>query len=127
MDQVQQNGLLFRQGNEEWLLEGFETTDNAKDLGIMDVVILMVKCTQTKAVMPDVMHCIGEHTVVVSLQNGLDNHEILSEFVSDDRLILGFGKIGTELRGVIYFNIKSRFDSGAQNKWFLFAKKAKCF
>ena len=97
MDQVQQKGLVFRQGNEEWLLEGFETTDNAKNLGIMDVVILMVKCTQTKAVMPDVMHCIGEHTVVVSLQNGLDNHEIISEFVPDDRIILGFGKIGTEL------------------------------
>lgn len=97
MDQVRENGLLFRQGNEEWLLEGFHTTDDAKKLGIMDVVILMVKCTQTKAVMPDVMHCIGEHTVVVSLQNGLDNHEIISEFVPDDRIILGFGKIGTEL------------------------------
>ena len=97
MKQVRENGLLLREGEKETLLTGFHTTDSAKKLETMDVVILMVKCTQTKSVMPEVMHCIGEHTVVVSLQNGLDNHEILSEFVPDDRLILGFGKIGTEL------------------------------
>ncbi|MBQ5672338.1 MAG: NAD(P)-binding domain-containing protein, partial [Oscillospiraceae bacterium] len=97
MKQVREQGLLLREGEKETLLTGFHTTDSAQNLDTMDVVILMVKCTQTKSVMPEVMHCIGEYTVVVSLQNGLDNHEILSEFVPDDRLILGFGKIGTEL------------------------------
>ena len=63
----------------------------------MDAVILMVKCTQTADVMPGVMSCVGEDTVVVSLQNGLDNHKSISAFVPDDRIILGFGKIGTEL------------------------------
>ncbi len=97
MKQIRENGLLLREGETETLLTGFRTGASAKEMGIMDVVILMVKCTQTRDVMPDVMHCVGEHTVVVSLQNGLDNHEILREFVPDDRMILGFGKIGTEL------------------------------
>ena len=97
MKQVRENGLLLREGEQETLLTGFQTGPSAKEMGIMDVVILMVKCTQTKSVMPDVMDCIGEHTVVVSLQNGLDNHERIREFVPDDCMILGFGKIGTEL------------------------------
>lgn len=97
MKRIREHGLVLREGEAETLLTGFQTGPSVKDIGIMDVVILMVKCTQTKSVMPDVMGCIGAHTVVVSLQNGLDNHEILGEFVPDDRLILGFGKIGTEL------------------------------
>ena len=97
MDAVRERGLILCEGDTETLLTGFETYADAKDVGIVDVVILMVKCTQTESVMPDVMHCIGEHTVVVSLQNGLDNHELIGRFVPDDRIILGFGKIGTEL------------------------------
>jgi len=97
MDKIAQDGLVLREGEGECLLTGFKTTADAKELGVMDAVILMVKCTQTEDVMPDVMSCIGEDTVVVSLQNGLDNHESISKFVPDNRIILGFGKIGTEL------------------------------
>lgn len=97
MDAIAENGLLFREGEREECLTGFHTCESAESLEKMDAVILMVKCTQTTQVMPQVMHCVGEDTVVISLQNGLDNHESLSAFVPDDRIILGFGKIGTEL------------------------------
>jgi len=97
MDKIAADGLILREGDSESRIEGFVTAAQAKELGVMDAVILMVKCTQTEDVMPDVMHCVGPDTVVVSLQNGLDNHESISKFVPDDRIILGFGKIGTEL------------------------------
>lgn len=97
MDAIAENGLVFRQGDEEICLKGFSTCAEATELEKMDAVILMVKCTQTADVMPQVMHCVGEDTVVVSLQNGLDNHESIGAFVEDERIILGFGKIGTEL------------------------------
>lgn len=97
MDAIARNGLVFRQGDEEICLKGFSTCAEATELDKMDAVILMVKCTQTADVMPQVMHCVGEDTVVVSLQNGLDNHETIGAFVEDERIILGFGKIGTEL------------------------------
>lgn len=97
MDAIEKEGLLFRQGDGEERLTGFHTCAEATELEKMDAVILMVKCTQTAEVMPQVMHCVGDDTVVISLQNGLDNQESLSPFVPDDRVILGFGKIGTEL------------------------------
>ena len=63
----------------------------------MDMVILMVKATQTDGIMPSVMPCIGSATVVVSLQNGIGNDDILKKYVPEDRILYGFGTIGTEL------------------------------
>ena len=59
----------------------------------------MVKATQTDGVMPEVMSCVGEKTVVVSLQNGIGNDEILSKYVPRSRIMYGAGVIGTELAG----------------------------
>lgn len=49
--------------------------------------------------MADTMPCIGPETVVVSLQNGLGNDEVLAQFVETDRILYGSGLIGTELVG----------------------------
>lgn len=97
MDKIASDGLVLREFDREYHLSGFHTTPTAGELEIMDVVILMVKCTQTQEIMPLVMPCIGSETVVVSLQNGLCNEECVSPYVERERLILGFGKIGTEL------------------------------
>ena len=50
------------------MLTGFHTSATAHDIGTMDMVILIVKATQTADVMADTMPCIGPETVVVSLQ-----------------------------------------------------------
>ena len=49
--------------------------------------------------MPEVMHCVGPETVVVSLQNGIGNDEILMKYVPRTRIMYGAGVIGTELAG----------------------------
>lgn len=98
MDKVAAEGMRFITPSGERLLTGFRTAYSADAIGEMDIVILMVKATQTEAIMPSVSPCIGENTVVVSLQNGLDNDRILSAFLPAERIICGFGIIGTELR-----------------------------
>lgn len=97
MDAIAQNGLTFVTPAGEEVLTGFHTAPTAENIGVMDVVILMVKATQTDAVMPTVQPCIGPETVLVSLQNGLGNDEILAKYLPEDRIICGFGTIGTEL------------------------------
>ena len=59
----------------------------------------MVTATQTADVMPDVMHCVGPDSVLVSLQNGIGNDEILAKYVPAGRIMYGAGVIGTELKG----------------------------
>lgn len=97
MDKVEAEGLVFRTPEGERLLTGFHTAATAESIGVMDVVILMVKATQTDAVMPSVMPSVGEDTVVVSLQNGLGNEDVLSAYLPRSRVLYGFGTIGTEL------------------------------
>jgi len=97
MDKIAVDGLVFRTPQSEEVLKGFHTSESAETIGIMDIVILMVKATQTDAVMPSVMPSIGENTVVVSLQNGLGNDDVLSKYLPKSRIIYGFGTIGTEL------------------------------
>lgn len=97
MDKVAAEGMTFVTPEGEQLLTGFNTAYTAENIGIMDVVILMVKATQTDDIMPSLENCIGDETVVVSLQNGLGNEEVLQKYVSADRILYGFGTIGTEL------------------------------
>lgn len=97
MDKIAECGMSFVTPDGEELLKGFTTAYSAEKIGIMDMVILMVKATQTDSIMPTLADCIGEDTVVVSLQNGLGNEDVLSKYVPMDRILYGFGTIGTEL------------------------------
>ena len=97
MDKVAQSGMAFVTPSGEELLTGFHTAYSAEDIGVMDMVILMVKATQTDGIMPSVKPCIGSETVVVSLQNGIGNDDVLKKYVPADRILYGFGTIGTEL------------------------------
>lgn len=97
MELCRERGLLFVTPEGEELLTGFQTAASARELPIQDVVILMVKATQTEGLIGDLLSCVGEETVVVSLQNGLGNDEVLSRYFPPERILYGFGTIGTEL------------------------------
>lgn len=97
MDLCRERGLLFVTPEGEELLTGFHTAASARDLEVQDLVILMVKATQTEGLIEDLRCCVGEETVVVSLQNGLGNDELLSRYFPAERILYGFGTIGTEL------------------------------
>lgn len=97
MELCRERGLLFVTPEGEELLTGFQTAASARELPVQDVVILMVKATQTEGLIGDLLSCVGEETVVVSLQNGLGNDEVLSRYFPPERILYGFGTIGTEL------------------------------
>lgn len=97
MDACRETGLRFVTPEGEELLTGFQTAPSAAEIGIQDIVILMVKATQTESLIEDLKHCVGDETVIVSLQNGLGNDELLGRYFPAERVLYGFGTIGTEL------------------------------
>ena len=97
MDKIAAEGLRFCLDGQEECLEGFHCAYTAGEIGQMDMVIIMVKATQTESIMPSVLPCIGEDTVLISLQNGLDNDYVLKQYLPEERILCGFGQIGTEL------------------------------
>lgn len=98
MDKVGKEGMHFIEKGNAQLISGFHTAYTAEEIHEkMDIIILMVKAMHTESIMPSLMHCIDDDTVVVSLQNGLGNDELLAKYVPAEQILYGFGTIGTEL------------------------------
>jgi len=58
-------------------------------LGCMDLVIIFVKALFTKVALKGNQKLIGDHTYLLTLQNGSGHEDILSEFVPMDRILIG--------------------------------------
>ena len=97
LDAIDEKGLTFLYPEGEITQTGFKTAASAANIGIVDIAIVMVKCTQTVSVLEASKNCIGPETVVCSLQNGLGNEDECLKFVPAERVIFGCGNMGTEL------------------------------
>lgn len=97
MDTIAERGLTMRYPQGEITQTGFKTAYSAENIGVMDIVIVMVKCTQTVTVLEASKNCIGPETVIVSLQNGLGNEDECMKFAPAERVMFGCGNMGTEL------------------------------
>lgn len=99
MDKIARSGMSFKNAatGETHVLTGFHTAYDATQIGVMDIIIILVKTTGTDAVMPSVLPAVGPETVVLSLQNGFGNEEVLKKYVPAARIMYGSGNVGTEL------------------------------
>jgi 2-dehydropantoate 2-reductase len=67
--------------------------------GPADLVIVFTKATATASVAAAAAGAIGPSTLVLTLQNGLGNIEVLRSYVPESRLLAGTTTLGTELLG----------------------------
>lgn len=64
------------------------------EVGVVDLVIVLVKSFHTRDAIAGAAPLIGERTVVLSLQNGLGHEEVLAEFVGRQRVLAGKTYVG---------------------------------
>jgi len=69
------------------------------EVGVVDLVIVLVKSFHTREAIAGAAPLIGEHTVVLSLQNGLGHEDVLAEFVGRQRVMTGKTYVGGVLLG----------------------------
>lgn len=62
---------------------------DASGVGVRDVVMIAVKGYHTRSAVESVLPMIGDHTVVLSVQNGLGNLEVIAEAVGPERVVGG--------------------------------------
>ena len=67
--------------------------------GVADVLLVYTKTRDTRAALDGVRQLIGPETVVMSLQNGLGNAEVLAEFAPPDRIVVGVTTCPADLAG----------------------------
>lgn len=95
-DAVQENGLWLvhhQEGGRREQIEGLHAHDSVNSIGVCDWVIVATKAT-ANPLLPDLIRpLIGQHTQLLTLQNGMGNVENLAQ---------AFGAVSTILAGLCF-------------------------
>jgi len=77
--------------------QAIKASADAKAIGISGLVIVFTKSYDTESALTVIKPLLGENTNVLSLQNGLGNIELISEFVGEGQTIGGTTSYGATL------------------------------
>lgn len=95
---IQEKGLLMTQGEKRRFVP-VRATHVPEEIGIVDVAIVFTKYPYTRAAMEAAMHCIDKDTLVLTLQNGIGNVDIIKEFVPEEQIAFGLTAQTSDLHG----------------------------
>jgi 2-dehydropantoate 2-reductase len=97
VEAVNQNGLIMTQGDKKYIVKARATSEPAQ-IGEADVAIIYVKYTGTlKAIQDAMVSCITKNTMVVTLQNGIGNVDIIKEYVPEDQIVYGLSTLTSDV------------------------------
>jgi len=95
---INKNGLTIeRQGKTRTL--NIEATTAPEQIGQAQLVIIFVKSTQTASAAETARKLAGSDGAVLTLQNGMGNADILSEFIEPERVLAGTTSHGATMLG----------------------------
>ena len=96
---ISQQGLSVEGLAGNWEVK-VKATSDAREIGEAGLLIVCVKAYDTKSAIKEARPCIGENTLVLTLQNGIGNIEIISEVVGNQKVIGGITNLGATLLDV---------------------------
>ena len=79
LEALQTNGLQIKSYKGDFTIKNPKVTSNFKDLRDSDIILLCVKSYSTREIAKALNNIISEKTIIISLQNGIENEDILSE------------------------------------------------
>lgn len=77
-----------------------QATTKTEEINFCDLVIICVKSYDTQEAIKYAQGLIGENTIVLTLQNGINNIQTLSEIVGPDKVVGGVTSQGATLLGI---------------------------
>ena len=88
IDAINQNGLILEENGQDnkYSPQALTSTEGLKPV---DLIILFVKALYSRSALEANKKIIADNTYVMTLQNGSGHEDILSEFVSKERIIIG--------------------------------------
>ena len=93
VDAINTHGLRMRTAGGERVVAARAGTD-ARNVGVVDLVIVLVKSFHTREAMQAAKSLVGPDTAVMSLQNGLGHEDILADVVGKQHVIAGKTYVG---------------------------------
>jgi len=98
MEKISRDGLAISGIWGEQLIKGIEVFNSISEIdGEFDLIVLTVKSYNTEEAAEKISSIFVNNPLVVHLQNGLGNREILLEYIPEDRLITGIVIFGVEI------------------------------
>jgi 2-dehydropantoate 2-reductase len=92
LEAIRRDGLIVKRGEERSVLR-ILASDDAKDLGAVDLLLFAVKLWDTEEAGRQVKALLGPRTPVLVLQNGVDALDVLEPILGRERLVGGVAKI----------------------------------
>ena len=74
-------------------------TDDARSVGSVDLVMLCVKLWDTDAALEQIRPLVGEHTAIISFQNGVLKDQAVRAVYGSGRVMGGVGYVATTIEG----------------------------
>ena len=85
---INSQGLKLRIGSSDRVVQVRAATD-CREIGPTDLIIVLVKSFHTREAIENAGPIIGDKTVIISLQNGLGNEEIIAEVAGKGHVLGG--------------------------------------
>jgi 2-dehydropantoate 2-reductase len=95
---ITKDGLTIEDGDKTRTLKIDATTD-PEQIGPAELVLIFVKSTQTAAAAESVRKLAGSDGIVMTLQNGMGNADILADSVNAERVLAGTTSHGATMLG----------------------------
>jgi len=89
IDAINANGLKIEDKAGVIETVRLKATDQPGSAGVVDLLLVFVKCYHTEAAVTNALPMIGSHTTVLSLQNGWGNGPRIAKIAGEDKLLLG--------------------------------------
>ena len=99
LEEIRRCGLKVKSRLGDILVKPANATDNTKDIGPVDLVIIAVKLWDTDAAIEAAKPMLGPNTAVVSLQNGIEAVERLTAAFGKARVLGGSCQIAAVISG----------------------------
>jgi 2-dehydropantoate 2-reductase len=96
VDAINTNGLIMESENGKQVINMAAKFANEIQEPV-DLILLFTKSNYSREALKSAVPFIGKNTYIMSLQNGLGNDDIISEFVPLDRIIVGVTKCSSDL------------------------------
>lgn len=89
IEAIQSRGLIIQNKAGEQETARVAITNQPADIGLVELLLVFVKCYHTEAAVKSALPIIGPNTTVLSLQNGWGNGPRIANIVGKGRIILG--------------------------------------
>lgn len=96
LEALRARGLIVKSGKGDFSIR-IPVTDDPVEVGPVDLLLFCVKSYDTGTAIRQALPMIGQETLVLSLQNGIDNEEKIASFVGKKKVLAGVAYIGASV------------------------------